>query len=247
MKKPQSLVAKLCAIMRRVDAVAKRGTNETDGYIYATEGDIKEAFRDELAKRRVFLVPSVLSSERHKITLSLRGGDVDTYITVQRVQWTFFDGDGDAPINCIVEGCGEDQSDKGVYKALTGSLKSLLMSSFLIRSGEDPDADSKTTAKEVREKKLEAAQKVGEAKANGTYKPEESFPLWYVYPEEFNGHYARMFGTDAAFTKYREALMANGKFNLETKTYKIPRAKMDELIYVLSQMGVTVKDVSANA
>ena len=230
--------------MRKVNGVAKRGENETDGYIYATEGDIKEAFRDELAKRRIFLVPSVLSSERHKINLSLRGGDVDTYITVQRVQWTFFDGDGDAPICCIVEGSGEDQSDKGVYKALTGSLKSLLLSSFLIRSGEDPDADSKTAAKDVRAKKTEAAQAIGEAKANGTYTENGThFPLWYTYPEQFNGHYALIRGTDEALTEYREPLMGNGKYIASLKGYKVAKENVEELVYVLKQLQIPIKEV----
>jgi hypothetical protein len=36
-------------------------------------------------------------------------------------------------------GTGEDNSDKGTYKGITGGLKYILMKTFLIYTGDDPE------------------------------------------------------------------------------------------------------------
>lgn len=233
-KKQITLAAKLCKIMKAVERVAKRGENELDDYVYATEGDVKEAFRLEMARRNVFLAPQVLETRRFPITLSLRGGAVDTFVTEQRIKWTFHDGDTGECIECIVEGAGEDSKDKGVYKAMTGSLKSLLLTSFLLRSGDDPDQATQTGAigKEVRQRKVDAAQDVAREKLG--IEPGR-IGVFYNQPEDANGHFIQVFrpeGPDA--TPINECLAYHGKFITKTGTYKIPVEKFEDLRWTLS-------------
>jgi len=129
--------------------VAKNGRNEFHKYDYAREADIVEAIRGELAKRNLFIFPSVRTHTRT--------GE----ITDIMVRWKFCDGDSGEIEECDIPGSGHDRSDKGVYKALTGSEKYFLMKAFLIPTGDDPEKDeagSKEAAKAVGEQKLKEIQ-----------------------------------------------------------------------------------------
>jgi len=146
--KAKNLVQKLCEVMATIGYIAKKGENKFHGYKYAKESDIVDAIRGELAQRNLFIFPSVVSHAR------------TSEITDIMVRWTFVDGDSGETRDCDIPGSGHDKSDKGVYKALTGSEKYFLMKSFLIPTGDDPEADSK----DERENARSEAKKVGEAK-----------------------------------------------------------------------------------
>jgi hypothetical protein len=146
--KAKNLVQKLCEVMAAVGTVAKKGTNTFHNYKYAKEADIVEAIRGELSQRNLFIFPHVTSHSR------------TDGITDIMVRWTFTDGDSGEERWCDIPGSGQDKGDKGVYKALTGSEKYFLMKSFLIPTGDDPEADSK----DERENARSEAKKVGEAK-----------------------------------------------------------------------------------
>ena len=236
MKQPRSLAAKLCSVMKVVQKVAERGHNDLDGYNYATEGDIKEAFRMELAKRNVLCFPTVLEEQRVPIVLHLRGGDVDSVVTRQKVKFQFFDGDTPEILAATVWGAGEDAKDKGDAKALTGALKSLLRTAFMIPSGDDPDEATQTGAvgKEIRQKKVDAAQEIAADKLAGTFVAPARRSLFYFSPEESNGHHIAVTGDSDALTTCREPLMFHGKFIGRTQSYKVPTEKLEELREVLA-------------
>jgi hypothetical protein len=141
--KPRGLVSKLCEIMAEIKWVEKRGRNEFHKYAYATEADLVEAVRGKMAARGIFLFPDCID---HKRTGEL---------TDIMVQWTFVDGTTGESRTCAVPGCGQDKGDKGVYKALTGSEKYLLMKAFLIPTGDDPEGDEKVD-KELGKKAAKA-------------------------------------------------------------------------------------------
>lgn len=247
MKTKQSLASKLCAIMRAVDSIAELGENDSAGYTYARESEVKKAFRGELAKRKVFLAPKCLESRRVAVQLPTRVGPIDTWVTELRVEWTFYDGDSSATITCVVDGAGEDQSDKGVYKALTGSLKALLRSAFLVPGADDPDSNSKTLGKETREKKVEAAQKVAKEIIDGTHpSTAPPLPLWYIQSE--GGFEIQVKGPDATLNDktVRETLMFRGRYVPKSKCYVVPSANLDGLQFVLKQLGVGLKELGEN-
>ena len=161
----QNLVQKLCSVMAAVERVAKNGRNEFHKYDYAREADIVEAIRGELAKRNLFIFPSVRTHTRT--------GE----ITDIMVRWKFCDGDSGEIEECDIPGSGHDRSDKGVYKALTGSEKYFLMKAFLIPTGDDPEKDeagSKEAAKAVGEQKVKEMQaaKVAAALKNRAIEPD---------------------------------------------------------------------------
>src|SRR5690606_10476468 len=62
--KPKSLIAKLAEVMKVIARIPKRGRNEFHGYNYATEADIVEAIRGELAERNVMLLPAINAKSR---------------------------------------------------------------------------------------------------------------------------------------------------------------------------------------
>ena len=164
MAESSGLVKKLCEVMAVVQRIPKRGRNEFHKYDYATEADIVEAVRGELSTRNIFIFSDC---ETHN-----RSGD----FTDIMVAWTFVDGDTGESRTCHVPGSGNDKGDKGVYKALTGSLKYFLMKSFLMPTGDDPEGDSKTDAyAEGKNGSVEAAQEVAARKINEQMAKVEDF------------------------------------------------------------------------
>jgi hypothetical protein len=152
-----SLVSKLAAVMAAVERVPKRGRNEFHRYDYATEADIVSVVRQELASRKVMLVPSVQNHERHDITT--KKNERGDPLTVLHMTFTFYDGDSGESIVMPWLGVGQDGGDKGVYKAMTGGEKYFLMKTFLMPTGDDPENDSKDKkekAKEEREAQQQA-------------------------------------------------------------------------------------------
>jgi hypothetical protein len=125
----KNLVTKLCEIMAEVERIPKNGVNTFHKYNYAMEADLVDAIRPRLAARNIMCFPTLHSH--------VREGDMTDVL----VDWTFEDGDTGETKTLRFPGCGQDKGDKGVYKALTGSEKYLLMKTFLIATGDDPEDD----------------------------------------------------------------------------------------------------------
>ena len=123
---------KLAEVMAEVGRVPKRGRNEFHKYDYATEADIVEAVRDALSSRSVSLVPSVRQV--------LRDGTLTTVL----MAFQFTDGETGETSTHDWAGTGDDKGDKGLYKAMTGALKYFLLKTFLLPTGDDPEADAET-------------------------------------------------------------------------------------------------------
>lgn len=129
------LARKLCAIMEAVDRVPKRGRNEFHKYDYATEADIVACVRHELATRHVILIPSVVGETRAPV------GEKGSVLTCLEMTMEFLDGDTGASIVKPWRGWGTDKEDKGGYKAMTGAEKYFLLKTFLMPTGDDPEAE----------------------------------------------------------------------------------------------------------
>lgn len=132
------LIEKLCEIMSTVQYIQKLGYNEFHKYHYATEADISEAIRKELADRKVFLLPSV--EEVSQRTITTKKGNEET-VTKTRIKFAFLDAENGDSLEFVMEGEGQDPGDKGIYKAITGTTKYALMKAFLIPTGDDPEGD----------------------------------------------------------------------------------------------------------
>lgn len=134
MSEHKSLAAKLAEVMKEVERIPKRGYNDFHRYAYATEADIAEALRSELAKRNVVLIPAITGESRHPV------GEKGSVLTVLEMEMEFLDGDTGQSIKKPWRGYGTDKEDKGGYKAMTGGEKYFLLKTFLMPTGDDPEA-----------------------------------------------------------------------------------------------------------
>src|ERR1017187_5086760 len=158
----RTLVKKLCRIMKAAGYLQKKGQNEKQGYKYATEADVAEMMREKLADENVFIFPNVVKNTRTRLERpdTYKPEQVKvSYCTDVEVDWTFVDGDSGETWTCRMAGASETPGDKGVYVALTGCEKYLLMKSFFLPTGDDPESDdneprgSKEAAQEVAQRK----------------------------------------------------------------------------------------------
>lgn len=139
------LSKKLCAVMGDLKEIEKTGWNDFHKYEYLKETDISNTVRPVLAKHNVFIYSSVVEHTRTPIELQGRNGPLLTFITDIRVSYTFVDGDSGEAMSCVFPGTGIDGQDKGLYKALTGAHKYMLLRTFNLGSDEDPEKDESPT------------------------------------------------------------------------------------------------------
>lgn len=134
-KAPANLVEKLAAVMAQVERVPKNGENKFHGYKYATEADITDAVRSNMARFGVMLIPSVDKIDWREVETK-SGKERIASLTVR-----FTATDGTDKIEFVVIGEGQDRGDKATYKAMTGATKYALLKLFLIPTGDDPETE----------------------------------------------------------------------------------------------------------
>lgn len=133
-----SLYRKIAKVTKEVGRVPKNGRNDFHKYNYATESDITDALRDLLADNGLaFLPPSVAEYETQgeltKVKMLFGLADCETGEVYEFTVW----------------GEGQDKGDKGGYKAYTGAVKYALMKTFLVATGDDPEADTAQPRKQA--------------------------------------------------------------------------------------------------
>lgn len=146
-----SLVAKLADVMKAVERIPKNGHNSFHNYDYATEADIAAAIRKELASRQVMLIPAIVAESRHPV------GEKGSVLTVLEMEMEFLDGESAESIKKPWRGYGTDKEDKGGYKAMTGGEKYFLLKTFLMPTGDDPEAESPTYTEQGNVQKPDGA------------------------------------------------------------------------------------------
>jgi hypothetical protein len=137
-ERPNGLVRKLAAVLGAITRIPKRGWNDHFKYNFATEQDISDALRHLLAEAGVFVFSSIESIDRRENVVNGK----TKILTEVRTLHTFIDADSGERFAVKGAGDGEDNSDKGIYKAFTGAMKYFLMKNFLISTGDDPENDS---------------------------------------------------------------------------------------------------------
>lgn len=131
----KNLIQRCAGVMASVDHVPKRGHNDHFGYDYATEADIADAVRAEMARQELMLIPSVEKAEWREVPG--KSGPQKVLTLTIRYKLT----DGVESIEFVMLGEGADQGDKASYKAMTGATKYALLKLFLISTGDDPEAE----------------------------------------------------------------------------------------------------------
>ena len=124
------LYAKMACVMGRLERIPKRGFNQHFKYQFVTDSDVLDTVRMAMAAEGVCLF------------VSMTGVQQDNKHTVVNLQFTFADGESGQSMTVAWVGEAMDTQDKGIAKAATSALKYCLLKTFLISTGDEPDADS---------------------------------------------------------------------------------------------------------
>lgn len=172
-EKKATLQRRLLGVMSGVHRIPKNGTNAFHKYQYVMESDMVDAVRPLLVEHGVMIVPSVLSSE--KVERIDKAGAPKKDITRVEMNFSIYNADdaSDALVMKII-GEGQDDGDKGFYKAYTGAQKYMLMKLFMISTGDDPELDTNgstpdpSAAKEKKEAQKPAPKAEQKKESNPT-------------------------------------------------------------------------------
>lgn len=139
-----SLVQKLARV-GDFGSVAKDGYNEHFKYHYVSYEQFSALLKARLIQENVLFALSVDSVEQtHNEKTRSSGAVVLSTLATVYVTMSFFDTDTGAMLAVSGIGCGEDDSDKAINKAITGALKYLAMRFFLTSDQPDPFAGTQT-------------------------------------------------------------------------------------------------------
>jgi hypothetical protein len=148
---PKNIYQKLHAIMEAIAFIEKDKRNEFHKYNYASEEAIKKAVHSQLVANRVIFLVDVEDFKR--VDYITKKQERST-LTEVYINYSFTDIDTLEKITGRFVGTGDDNADKGTYKAITGAIKYILTSTFLIPTGDDPEVENKKAETEKINEKL---------------------------------------------------------------------------------------------
>ncbi len=202
-----SLTSKLAEVMAEIHHIPKRGWNDFHKYHFALEADIVDAVRSGLATRQVMLIPSITGMQRDSV------GEKGSVLTTLMMQFTFRDGESGEEITRPWLGAGTDKEDKGAYKAMTGGEKYFLLKTFLIPTGDDPEAEGAKPDKPVKANGQTAAKPVTNGEGSVTVSPTPAGPSGPSHDEDGALHVRRIErkATRKAGTTRHEITLSTGE------------------------------------
>lgn len=134
------LYRKLSEVTAAVGRIPKNGRNTFHNYSYATESDITDGLRALLLDHKLaFLPPTVIAWERDATTDNPKTGPRTRVL----LQFELACTESGEVYTSQLWGEGQDNGDKGFYKAYTGAVKYFLMKTFLIATGDDSEQDTR--------------------------------------------------------------------------------------------------------
>lgn len=152
----KTLLKAMLEVINEVENIPKNGYNTTMDYNYVLERDVLDTLRKSLANKGIVIIPSIVETSEREVLLD--NGE-PTIISKVVMSYTFFDTQNGGSITTYGVGEGQDSLDKGIYKAITGCQKYVLLKTFMIPTGGDPEEDMgsiinkvQSTPKKVEEK-----------------------------------------------------------------------------------------------
>lgn len=127
--------AKATAEMKRIP---KNGYNKFHDYNYARESDVKDMIREILNENKLSITIDLIG--RTETTVQTRNGqatktDIKMSFVITDAETGYFE-------EYNHDGVTIDNSDKGIYKAYSNTIKYFLMDQFLIPTGDDVEKES---------------------------------------------------------------------------------------------------------
>lgn len=139
-----NLAQRLVEVNKALGWVKKGEKNKDQGYDYASASSVFDVARDALNKNGVLFL---FSPTDQRVT-PLPRGDKWTFLVEIAGDYTYINADD--PKDVLTGrwvGSATDISDKGTWKALTGSLKNVLIDNHLLPTGDDPEVDGEAEDK----------------------------------------------------------------------------------------------------
>jgi hypothetical protein len=171
------LYQKIAKIMGKVERVPKNGYNSFHKYQYVTESDLIESVRKFMAEEGLVLFNSV------------RDFEVKGEIATVTLEFTLACTDTGESVTTVLVGQGQDKGDKAFYKAYAGGTKYFLMKTFLVPTGDDPEADVSTDQKAYGAPKPKYNNKPAEPTKQALA---AKYQLVMGQREGFEGYYEKM-------------------------------------------------------
>jgi hypothetical protein len=134
------LIKKLIEVSKAIDYLQKDKTNKMQNYNYLSEAKIKATIKTEFEKQGIVFNYSTDAVREYEI--SPTKNNAKQFTTIASGTYRFWDSDSEAVISGTWFGSGTDTGDKGLYKAITGGIKYVLNTNFLIPTGDDPENDN---------------------------------------------------------------------------------------------------------
>lgn len=134
-----NIFEKINAVMKEIEYLTKDDKVEfgTTKYKAISEEKVTTAVRKELVKQGIVILPIEQQSENKELIRTEKSVNMLTSVHVKyRIQNI---EDSNDYIEVESSGTGVDTQDKGVGKAMTYAYKYMLLRTFAIPTGEDPD------------------------------------------------------------------------------------------------------------
>lgn len=164
------LFKKLSAVIAGVKRVPKNGWNNFHKYNYSTETDLLEGVRDLISEAGLMIWVTVEHSER----VQLKASNKDKWFTKIIMKFMIGCTETGETLTSIFHGEGEDESDKGMYKAYTNTMKYFLRQTFLIPSGEVQEIDKPMDCEYDNREKPQNNQQGGRKGRGNTNTPQNN-------------------------------------------------------------------------
>ena len=160
--RPKNIYARLAQLNGQIGMIRKTGVNAFHKYTYAKEADLVEEIRPMLSEYGIWLEQRLLGDPARGFVAHQRlaqyksGADITveslTAITKEFrfVWWNPESGELETTEWEPFMGYGDDNGDKGYYKAETGAVKYFLMKTFMVATGNDPEADQRVDERAAR-------------------------------------------------------------------------------------------------
>lgn len=143
-----SLYKKLATVMGDMNNIPKTGVNSYFKYKFVTAEAIADAVRQRLASQNVAFFASI--SKRELVAIPTGKTDKNgEIIMVNRwvidFEFTFADGDTGATDTRLWSAEATADDDKGINKCATAAEKYFFLKTFIVNTGDEPDADAEGT------------------------------------------------------------------------------------------------------
>lgn len=160
-----SLYKKIAQVMGKVERVPKRGRNNFHNYDYVTESDLVDHVRKFMVEEGLVLFNNI------------REYEIVGEIAVVTIEFTLCCIDTGESVTTAIVAEGADKGDKKFYKAMAGGTKYYLMKTFLIPTGDDPEADSVTDQRAYGQRGQQSQQQGQSGRAAGESMGSASKPI----------------------------------------------------------------------